>query len=88
MRLPANLDPALIGPQVTRRINDWQALGVRRVDGNDLPSPNLRASVILPGGDGGPAFLVYHNYRTILKWNRSDYFGVSVGFLADRIVAD
>ena len=86
-RLPAGFDPALVGRKVTRTLAQWQALGVRRADGRDLPVRELPASVILPGGDGGPAFLVYHNYGTILKWNRSDYFGVSVGFLADRIGA-
>lgn len=86
-RLPAGFDPALVGRKVTRTLAQWQALGVRRVDGRDLPVRELSASVILPGGDGGPAFLVYHNYGTILRWNHSDYFGVSVGFLADRIGA-
>ena len=43
--------------------------------------------MLLPGGEDGPAFVVYDNYRTILKWNRSDYFGMSVGRLADLIGA-
>jgi membrane-bound lytic murein transglycosylase B len=87
VRLPMGFDAALVGLDVTRRLGEWQALGVRRADGRDLPVRDLQASIIQPGGSGGPAFLVYENYRTILKWNRSDYFAVSVGKLADRIGA-
>ena len=39
------------------------------------------------GGEDGPAYVIYDNYRTILKWNRSNYFAVSVGYLADLIGA-
>ncbi len=39
------------------------------------------------GGEGGRAFLVYANFKTILRWNRSDFFGAAVGLLADRISA-
>ena len=41
--------------------------------------------MIQPDGVGTRAFLVYDNYRVILKWNRSHYFGIAVGTLADRI---
>ncbi len=85
--VPKDFDMGLVGHGVTKGLNDWQALGVRRADGSDLPTRNLRASVIMPGGPDGPAFAVYDNYRTILKWNHSDYFGISVGRLADLIGA-
>lgn len=83
--LPGGFDPALADLDVVKRLSAWQALGVRRVDGTDLPTRDLEASVVLPGGDGGPAYVVYSNYRTILKWNRSHYFAMSVGRLADLI---
>ena len=51
----------------------------------DLPQAAMSGSVVLPGGEGGPAYLVYDNYRTIMRWNRSFYFATSVGLLADRI---
>jgi membrane-bound lytic murein transglycosylase B len=56
---------------------------VRRVDGGDLPAAENAASLVLPGGDDGPALLVYDNFRTILKWNNSLYFASAVGRLAD-----
>jgi membrane-bound lytic murein transglycosylase B len=62
-------------------------LGVRRPNGHDLPKkPDLMASVVAPDGVDGETFIVYDNYRVILKWNASDFFGLAVGILADRIV--
>jgi membrane-bound lytic murein transglycosylase B len=83
--LPDGFDPALADLDVVKRLSAWQALGVRRADGSELPTRDLEASVVLPGGEGGPAYVVYSNYRTILKWNRSHYFAMSVGRLADLI---
>ena len=85
VRLPDGFDPALAGLGVVKRLSGWQRIGVRRADGGDLPGRDLRASIVLPGGADGPAYVVHSNYRAILKWNRSDYFAVSVGSLADLI---
>lgn len=85
VRLPADFDPALVGRDMGKDLQEWQALGVRRADGGDLPAVNIRASVVQPGGADGPAYVVYNNYHVLLKWNRSDYFATTVGTLADRI---
>ena len=46
----------------------------------------LSSSVVLGAqGSLSPAYLVYRNYRSILRWNRSTFFAVAVGSLADRI---
>ncbi len=87
--LPEGFDTSLAGHKTIKPLGDWQALGVRRLNGDDLPPRPLPASLVMPNGaDGGansPAFLVYDNFRTTLKWNRSDYFALTVGYLADRI---
>lgn len=85
VQLPPHFDAALIGSQTVKPLSDWQALGVRRADGGDLPGGNLPASLIQPGGPEGTTYAVYQNYQTLLKWNRSDYFATAVGTLADRI---
>ena len=85
VRLPAGFDPALAGLEVTKTLADWQALDLRRADGSDLPRSDISGSVVMPGGEEGPAYLVYGNYRTIMRWNRSFYFATVVGLLADRI---
>jgi membrane-bound lytic murein transglycosylase B len=84
--LPANFDASLVTLDVTKKLADWQALGVRRANGTDLPVADLDASLVRPGDDKGPIFIVYGNYRATLKWNRSTYFALAVGHLADRIV--
>lgn len=85
VRLPQGFDRRLIGPKIRKGLNDWQALGVRRPDGRDLPGRNLRSSILLPGGVNGPPYVVYDNFRAILRWNRSNLFATAVGTLADRI---
>ncbi len=86
MRVPAGLDPALVGLEETRALSAWQALGVRKADGADLPRALLQASLVQPDGESGAAYLAYPNYRVLRDWNRSHYFVVAVGTLADRIV--
>lgn len=85
VRIPKNFKESDAGLQTRRTLRDWQALGVRRVDGGPLPVVALEASLVLPDGPKGRAFLVYDNYRTIMDWNRSTYFATAVGLLADRI---
>ena len=66
-------------------ISEWSRRGVRRYDGRSLPRANMTGRVVLPMRRPEPAFLVYPNYQAILAWNRSTFFGISVGTLADRI---
>lgn len=85
VRLPQGFDPRLIGTGVVKPLSEWSALGLTRPDGARLPARALKASVVLAEGDKGPAYLVYDNYRAILKWNRSTFFAIAIGSLADRI---
>lgn len=83
------VDPSAIGLDKRRPLSAWAALGLRRADGKPLvgtggDAATMEASLIQFSGPGGPAYLVYENFRTILKWNRSNFFAVSVGTLADR----
>ena len=59
---------------------------MRRADGGSLPTVDVTASLILPGGYQGPAFLVYQNFRVIMRWNASINYALSVGYLSDLIV--
>ncbi len=86
VRLPSNFDLDLIGLKVRKSLKEWQMLGVRKVDGRDLPKVAMDGSLILPAGVRGPAFLVYDNFRTIMVWNRSQLYAVAVGHLADRLI--
>ncbi len=68
-------------------LNDWARDGVRSADGSPLPGRNLDASMILPDGVDGPAYLVYRNYRSILRYNCAHLYGVTVGELSDALWA-
>lgn len=85
VRVPDNLDEALIGLDTQMKIPEWAARGVTRPNGAPLPIANFDASIVMPDGPGGNAYIVYDNYRTIMRWNRSTYFATTVGILADRI---
>lgn len=68
-----------------RSLADWQALGVRRTDGTDLPKVDVTAALVFPDDANGRAYLAYDNYKSLMHWNLSYYFVSSVGHLSDRI---
>ncbi|MEA1675148.1 lytic murein transglycosylase [Nitrospirillum sp. BR 11163] len=89
VKLPAKgLDAAgAAGLDKKRTLAEWGKAGVRSADGKALPARALSASLVIPDGPDGRAFLVYDNYRTIMNWNRSTYFATTVGLLADQLGA-
>lgn len=85
VKLTEYFDYKNIGLDIEKEVNEWQKLGVRNINGTDLPKSNIQGSIILPMGHKGPAFIVYQNFRSILRWNRSILYAISVGHLADRL---
>ena len=85
VRLPADFDHALAGRSNARPLSEWRALGVLDTRGNAMPALDVEAAVLVPHGHEGPAFVVYDNFDVIMRWNRSEYYALSVGRLADRI---
>jgi len=68
-----------------RSLADWQAIGVRKMDGSDLPNVDVTAAMVMPDDVNGRMYLAYDNYKALMHWNRSYYFATSVGYLSDRI---
>jgi membrane-bound lytic murein transglycosylase B len=66
-------------------ISYWRSLGVRAAGGWDLPVSDARASIYLPAGARGPAFMVFDNFRTVLKYNNAASYALAVCTLADRL---
>jgi len=92
VRLTAHLDSSLTGLAVKKTVAEWTKLGVREANGKPLPKSEMMASIVHadPGRDStgtGPPFIVYDNFRTLMNWNRSIFFGVAAGTLADRIAS-
>lgn len=85
--IPDNIDATLLGaqPEKGRSLSEWQKLGVRRMNGQNLPDTAIDAWLIQPDDNHGRAYLVYGNYQSLLKWNRSHYFALAVSYLADSI---
>ncbi len=80
-RLP--WDQADLDIQLPR--SKWASWGVTLVDGGTLPEDNLPASLLLPMGRLGPAFLVYPNFQIYLQWNNSLVYSTTAAYLATRI---
>ncbi|MGC1510125.1 lytic murein transglycosylase [Ketobacter sp.] len=85
IRLPEKFDYALAGRDVTKPLKEWSRMGITDVTGNALPELDLKSSVIIPAGHNGPSFMVYDNFHVIMDWNRSEFYAIAVGRLADRI---
>ncbi|OUR76334.1 lytic transglycosylase [Colwellia psychrerythraea] len=99
VKLPKNFDYTLAIPKNTgsrknwlkawskteRTLAQWQALGVRRSDGTNLPNVDIKAALVFPDDENGRAYLAYDNYKSLMHWNLSYYFVSSVGHLSDRI---
>lgn len=67
-----------------RTLAEFAALGARRVDGAPLPSTG-EASLFLPAGRAGPAFLLTDNFEVVRAYNISDSYALAVGLLSDRL---
>lgn len=85
--LAQNFNRQYINSTAKLPLAEWTKMGVRDSAGNPLPQGDgtTRASLIRPDGSGGKTYLVYNNFQTIMSWNRSKYFALSVGMLADKI---
>ncbi len=70
------------------RIRQWSAQGVRRTTGTEFPRPDQQAILKLPGGAGGPAFLMLKNFYVIKRYNNADKYALAVGHLADRLMGN
>ena len=82
--LPVNFDFRLSGTGTRKRLQEWQELGIIQTSGAPIPVADMDASIVLPVGAAGPAFLAYDNYRTTLVYNPSTFYALTVGHLADR----
>jgi len=99
VKLPKSFDTSLAIPKNTgsrknwlkawssseKSLAQWQALGIRRTDGTNLPNVDIKAALIFPDDENGRAYLAYDNYKSLMHWNLSYYFVSSVGHLSDRI---
>ncbi len=79
VRLPSGSDTL-----TTRPVSDWRSRGVTLATGGQVPDHGP-ATLILPNGAGGPAFLLFHNYKVFRAYNNSMKYALAVGHLSDRL---
>ena len=86
VELPSGFDYALADGSVRKSVSEWQKLGVTLPTGIQAPtgSEELSATLLLPAGYRGPAFLVLDNFRAILRYNNSSSYALAVGLLSQR----
>jgi len=85
--VPPSVSCAMEGPDRTRSIRDWEDLGIARVGGKAFPNHERqqKASLLMPAGRYGPAFLVAPNFYTLKRYNNSDVYALFVGHVGDKI---
>jgi len=82
--LPENFNYSLADGR-RLELSKWRDLGITDAFGKRLGQEDIKAALIVPAGHRGPAFLAYHNFKVIMGWNRSEFYAIAVGHLADRI---
>jgi lytic murein transglycosylase len=85
VRVPANLPWQQADLDIKLPRAKWAAYGVTLADGRPLPADDLPASLLLPMGRFGPAFLAYDNFRIYLQWNNALVYSTTAAYLATRI---
>lgn len=82
VNVPANMDWSLSGLRTAKPAAEWQAMGIRPRSGR---LAGLPASLILPQGHKGPAFLAYPNFNVYFEWNQSFTYVMTAAYFATRL---
>ena len=87
VRMAKAIPEAWVGTKMSKGepLSVWKARGVTKLNGQALPNVDIKAWLIQPDDNHGHSYLIYNNYQTLLKWNRSNYFALAVSLLADSI---
>jgi membrane-bound lytic murein transglycosylase B len=83
--LPAGFNTGLAGRGKGRSPADWAAMGVRAATGGTVGNHGS-ASIILPAGPTGPAFMIFSNFNVIARYNNAENYIIGVGHLSDRLM--
>ncbi|EWY42740.1 murein transglycosylase [Skermanella stibiiresistens SB22] len=83
--LPPGFDYEQADMSVRKPIAEWRRLGVRQASGTRPLPDQADASILLPAGNRGAAFLVMNNFRSILRYNNSSSYALAISYLSDRM---
>ncbi|MBN2740963.1 MAG: lytic murein transglycosylase [Rhodobacteraceae bacterium] len=82
--LPSGFNYGLTGKGTKKSPAEWAAMGVRSATGGSIANYGP-ASILVPAGAKGPAFMIFGNFRAISRYNAADSYVIGVGHLSDRI---
>lgn len=82
--IPRGLDLSKTGPSQKNSVSNWAKMGIQPRSGS-LASGSLQASLLLPQGHKGPAFLAYPNFDVYFKWNQSFTYVLTAAYFATRL---
>ncbi|UWR01059.1 lytic murein transglycosylase [Rhodobacteraceae bacterium S2214] len=87
VNVPNTVSCAMEGPHQARRMSDWAAMGITRVNGRPFPTAEARENgfLLMPAGRYGPAFVVTSNFTVLKAYNESDVYALFVGHVGDRM---
>jgi hypothetical protein len=83
VELPETFDWSLSGLEITKSVSEWQSLGV--IPRNEELRSDLSASIVLPQGRKGPAFVAYPNFRVYFEWNQSFTYVLTAAYFGTRL---
>ena len=84
VRIPQGFDYTLANRDIKRMPSEWAQIGIVDLEGKAVPDHGS-ASVLLPAGARGAAFLIFKNFDVIETYNTADAYVIGVGHLSDRI---
>jgi lytic murein transglycosylase len=85
VRVPRELDWKEADLAISHPRSQWAQWGVRAADGGQLEADDKEASLLLPMGRNGPAFLAYPNFSIYLDWNQSLVYATTAAYFATRL---
>ncbi|MDD7972628.1 lytic murein transglycosylase [Roseinatronobacter alkalisoli] len=84
VRLPDGFNTGLAGRGSSRAVSEWSGMGVRNMDGRAV-ADHGPASIIIPDGPRGPAFMTFRNFTALTRYNNSEFYVIGIGHLSDRL---
>jgi membrane-bound lytic murein transglycosylase B len=85
VKLPAGFAYDQADVDTVKTVAEWRKLGVTKISGAALPATQQNGAIFLPAGARGPAFMVFDNFKVVLKYNNAASYALAVCLLADRL---
>ncbi|MHA6264783.1 lytic murein transglycosylase [Arenibacterium sp. CAU 1754] len=84
VKLPGGFNTGQTGRGTSKSTAAWAALGVRDMNGRAVPDHGA-ASILIPSGKSGPAFMIFRNFTVISRYNNAESYVIGIGHLSDRL---